>query len=104
MLPKLVRDFIPKIIAEEQKKIPYSYQANDEEYWNRLKEKLLEEVNEFINSKDDISELADILEVIEAIISFKKMSFDDITSIKDKKAKSHGTFNDRVVLCSIEEP
>lgn len=103
MLPKLVRDFIPKIIAEEQKRVPYSYRADDEEYWNRLKEKLLEEVNEFINSKDDISELADILEVIEAIISFKKISFDEITIIKNKKAQSHGAFNDRIILYSVKE-
>lgn len=103
MLPKLVRNFIPKIIAEEQNRVPYFYQADDIEYWQRLKEKLLEEVNEFINSDNSPEELADILEIMESIISFKKMSFDEIIVIKNKKAQSHGTFSDKIILSSIKE-
>lgn len=103
MLPKLVRDFIPKIIAEEQKRVPCFHKASDEEYGQKLKEKLLEEVNEFIDSEDNSNELADILEVIDAIIAFKKMSLEEITFIKNKKAKLNGTFKDRVVLDSIKE-
>ena len=103
MLPKLVRNFIPEIISENQK-IPSFYQASDEEYWKRLKSKLIEEVNEFIDSENNINEIADILEVIEAIISFKKMSLDEIIDIKKKKAEAHGTFSEKIILASIKEP
>lgn len=102
MFPKLVRNFIPKIIVQNEKKVAHFYTANDEEYWRKLKNKLVEEVNEFIES-EDIIELADILEVIETIVIFKNISYDEINLLKKNKALSHGTFSDRIILSSIKE-
>ena len=66
---KLVRDNIPKIIKEkgENSKI---HIANDKEYWNKLKDKLKEEVDEFIKS-ETMEEMVDMLEIITAINEFK---------------------------------
>jgi predicted house-cleaning noncanonical NTP pyrophosphatase (MazG superfamily) len=103
MLPKLVRNHIPNIIAEKKTRIAHYYTANDVEYWDMLKEKLVEEVQEFLNSDNNIEEIADILEVIDAIIAFKNKSHAEINAIKSKKAQSHGTFSEKIILSSIEE-
>jgi predicted house-cleaning noncanonical NTP pyrophosphatase (MazG superfamily) len=97
---KLVRDRIPDIIAQDNK-VPHYYIAGEEEYWQRLKDKLLEEVHEFIASESK-EELADILEVIDAILVFKQFSQNDITEIKEKKSQSNGAFTKRIILTSVE--
>jgi len=67
----LVRDKIPAIIRKNGDSC-VTHMASDDEYWSKLKEKLQEEVLEFIKS-EDISEIADIMEVIDAIIKQKKL-------------------------------
>jgi len=42
--------------------------------------------------------LADILEVIDAIIEYKKITKDDILNIKKLKSEKRGGFKKRIVL------
>ena len=71
--------------------------ADDAEYWQKLKEKLLEEIEEF--SKDEsIEELADILEVLDAIADYKKFEKEDVGRIKEKKSEERGRFEKRIIL------
>lgn len=93
---KLVRDKIIKTIKAQGKPCKY-YIASEEEYWKKLKEKLLEECNEFIEDNNE-NEIADILEIIDAICKFKKWKKKDITKIKKQKAKERGKFNKRLIL------
>lgn len=97
---KLVRDNIPEICKNNNQKVKIRI-LNGDEYETALNEKLLEEVNEYLADKD-IKELADILEVIEAIAASKCISFDDIWKIKQKKAENNGKFNKRVFLIEVE--
>ncbi len=93
---KLVRDNIPDLLSS--KRIEYLiHTATNEEYWLKLKEKLLEEVYEFNNSESS-EELADVLEVIEAIISYKNINKVEIEKIKNKKAEERGKFEKRIIL------
>ncbi len=57
---KLVRDNIPKIIADNGEKAN-TYILDDEQYIIELKKKLREEVNEYFES-DELVELADIFD------------------------------------------
>ena len=93
---KLVRDNIPDIIVSKGDHAT-THIANDKEYWEKLKEKLVEEVEEF--AKDEsIAEIADILEVITAIIAYKRFDPVELSEIKRKKKEERGGFEKRIIL------
>lgn len=98
---KLVRDKIPEVI-EENGEDPTSHVADDEEYSDRLIEKLDEEVAEYRES-GKLDELADILEVIHAIRKHKGLSREELQEIREQKADQRGRFNDRIVLERVEK-
>lgn len=95
-MAKLVRDKVPEIMKREGKTIT-THIADDEEYWKRLKEKLRMEAAEF-TANEKIEELASVLEVLQAIADFKKISMKDIEALREKKAKERGGFGKRIVL------
>jgi predicted house-cleaning noncanonical NTP pyrophosphatase (MazG superfamily) len=93
---KLVRDKIPEIIKKKGV-VPITHIAGDEEYWQKLKEKLLEEVDEFLKDGNE-EELADILEVIYAICDFKKIDKNKLELLRKKKAEQRGGFKNKIIL------
>src|SRR3989338_7258962 len=93
---KLVRDKIPEVIKAKGGS-PVVRIASHEEYWLKLKEKLQEEVAEFIASESP-EEIADIYEVIEAICEHKQFPTDHIKELKTKKADERGGFKDKIIL------
>lgn len=93
---KLIRDKISEYIKSKGG-VPVTHIADDKEYWQKLKEKLQEEVDEFIKS-ETIEEAADILEVIDAISDYKKFERGELQKIRDKKAKERGRFKNKVIL------
>ena len=93
---KLVRDKIPEYIKSKGG-APITHIAEDKEYWQKLKEKLTEEINEFMEA-ENIEEMADILEVIDAICDYKKFDKDELQKTKNKKAEDRGKFRDKIIL------
>lgn len=93
---KLVRDKIPEIIEKKWKKA-IIHIADDNEYSKALINKLLEEVNEFIDNPCE-EELADIFEVIDWIIENKNFSIKNIKIIKKLKSKERWKFKKRIIL------
>jgi len=93
---KLVRDKIPEIIKSKGG-APITHIADDKEYWQKLKEKLQEEVDEFMEV-ETIEEMADILEVIDAILDFKKFDKKELQKVKEKKADERGKFKGKIIL------
>lgn len=93
---KLVRDKIPEYIRKKGG-VPITHIADELEYWQKLKEKLLEEIKEFLEN-ENIEEFADILEIINAIAEYKDFNVDEVKQIKEKKAEERGKFKDRIIL------
>jgi predicted house-cleaning noncanonical NTP pyrophosphatase (MazG superfamily) len=93
---KLVRDKIPEYIKSKGE-IAIIHIADDKEYWEKLKEKLQEEVKEFLES-ETIEEIADIQEVLEAICKYKKFNKKKLEAVKAKKLKERGGFKKRIIL------
>lgn len=101
---KLVRDNIPVIISKEHKTAKIQI-LNDDDYLKYLKLKLIEESKEVNTSQNNVelkNELADILEVIEALLNFSQISLQDVLEIKEKKALKNGKFNNRIFLEQVE--
>lgn len=101
---KLVRDNIPQIIKDSGKKCSVRI-LNDEEYVKALKEKIVEEAKELLEAKtseDVIEELADLYEVVEALLIEGKI---DLLAIKKKRIQKNmekGAFDERVFLEYVE--
>lgn len=93
---KLVRDGIPEHIRRKGESLTY-HVADDGEYWQKLKEKLIEEFDEF-KEEESIDEFADMIEVIEAIAKYKGFDRKEIERVRDEKAEMKGRFNDRIIL------
>ena len=93
---KLVRDKIPDIIRQKGR-IPITHVADEKEYWIKLKQKLQEEVTEFLES-EAIEEIADILEVIETIEAVKNVTKQEIQSMQSKKRDDRGGFVKKIIL------
>lgn len=93
---KLVRDKIPEIMLKNGAK-PITRILSDEEYILELKNKLQEEVAEFLES-DNIEEVADIEEVLLAILKAKKVSLEEFEQIRTTKKEKRGSFDKKIFL------
>jgi predicted house-cleaning noncanonical NTP pyrophosphatase (MazG superfamily) len=93
---KLIRDKIPEILENKGVKFKIHI-AKNKEYWEKLKEKLGEEFDEF-KKNEDIEEMADIIEVIDAICVFKKFGKKKLIDLKNKKLKERGGFKKKIIL------
>jgi predicted house-cleaning noncanonical NTP pyrophosphatase (MazG superfamily) len=98
---KLVRDRIPEIIKEAGKNACIRI-ADEAEYKHLLRQKLLEEANEFLESGSP-EELADILEVVAALGGTYGLSFADLVKMAEEKRMDRGGFEERIVLLSVDD-
>jgi predicted house-cleaning noncanonical NTP pyrophosphatase (MazG superfamily) len=101
-MSKLVRDKIPEILEKKGIKAETRILTDNQEYLSALCNKLLEEVNEFIEVSADANdnhikeELADVLEVIDAICKLKKYDSKSVEEIRKKKQIERGGFEKRI--------
>ncbi|MCK5607897.1 nucleoside triphosphate pyrophosphohydrolase [Candidatus Pacearchaeota archaeon] len=100
-LNKLVRDKIPEII-KSRGATPFIHIASEGEYSKKLKEKLTEEVNEFLEEPNK-EELADILEVIFALCDFHNITRGELELARKEKAEKRGVFKDKIILDETRE-
>lgn len=95
---KLVRDKIPQIMISNGE-IPNTRILNTGEFIFELRNKLTEEVKEYINS-GDIEELADILEVCFALGKINGVTQEELLEVMNNKRESRGGFEDKIFLIS----
>lgn len=93
---KLVRDKIPQIIRAKSLE-PVIYVADPDEYATRLRDKLTEEVAEFLASDSDPEELADVLEVVYALAALTGTDQEQLEKLRASKADERGGFADRII-------
>ena len=99
---KLVRDKIPDEINKmEGRKANYRI-LDDDEYLQELDRKLFEEAHEFVE-EHSVEELADLMEVIFAIMKTKNISIDDVKDARKIKNNKKGKFKDKVYLIDVEQ-
>lgn len=103
MYKKLVRDRIPEIILSKGE-TPITRVLDDMEYKEELEKKLHEEYLEVLDAEGEnrIEELADMLEVMEALASVENKTLEDVLSVKAKKQEKRGAFKDKIYLEGVE--
>jgi predicted house-cleaning noncanonical NTP pyrophosphatase (MazG superfamily) len=93
---KAIRDKIPEIIRASGHDLTVKI-LNDDEFLSKLEEKLVEELQEYQESKS-VEELADILEVIYRISELKGTTKEQLDELKQKKSQERGAFKDNLFL------
>ena len=95
---KLVRDRIVESIKNQGDEPVYRV-LDDEEYEVLLERKLDEEVSEYHQDKT-LEELADIMEVVVSLCAAKGYTTKDLIEIYQKKHEEKGGFSDKIYLIS----
>ena len=99
---KLVRDKIPEEINKKgDRKANYRI-LDDNEYLKELDKKLFEEAHEFVE-EHSVEELADLMEVISAIMISKNISLDDVERARNIKNEKKGKFENKIYLIDVEQ-
>lgn len=98
---KLVRDYIPEIIEAAGKSCT-TETLSEEMYLHMLDEKLDEELAEY-HADQNIEELADLLEVIRAVVVARGYTLDEVEQVRAKKAAERGGFRKKILLREVME-
>ena len=100
VMNKLVRDKIPEIIEADGRTCK-THILSDEEYLFALEEKLNEEVAEYQKDKN-LEEMADVLEVLQAICIARGYTLEELEALRKKKADERGGFSEKIFLESTD--
>ena len=98
---KLVRDKIPELIQAGGNTCEY-HVASPEEYQTKLYAKLLEELNEFIETPN-VEEAADMWEVFSTICMLHELDFTEVARVAYLKSQKRGAFSNRIILESVQD-
>ena len=98
---KLVRDCIPDII-ESDGKTCVCETLSDEDYIALLDQKLNEELAEYQESKS-LEELADLLEVMQAVVKARGWTLEELEQIRADKVAKRGGFEKKILLKEVRE-
>lgn len=102
---KLVRDLIPQVIESTGKEFRTRI-LDEEEYTKELVVKLKEESEEYFaaqSSKELLEELADMLEVIRALVVVHGATWEELEVLREKKVEARGGFQERVFLIDVHD-
>jgi len=98
---KLVRDRIPEIITSGGNRCRWRVLEADA-YQQQVDAKLSEELAEYLEA-GDVSELADLLEVVYAAAEARGLSAGELDAIRKHKAQERGAFTRRILLETVTE-
>ena len=98
---KLVRDRIPEIIASDGKTC-LCETLSDEDYLHLLDAKLTVELSEYQESHS-LEELADLLEVLRAVVKARGWTWEELERVRQDKATKRGGFEKKILLKEVRE-
>lgn len=105
--PKLVRDNIPAIIKDNQGiDVEIRSLTDDAEYEKYLRQKFTEEAAELAAAETDeqtIEEVADLEELIEALLVLKGIERSAVAKVQIEKRGKRGGFTDRLLMIKAAE-
>ena len=96
---KLVRDRIPEIIKSDGKTCIIET-LSDTQYLEMLDAELNEELSEYQESKS-LKELADMLEVMRAVVNARGWTWEQLEQIRQEKAAKRSCFEKKILLKEV---
>lgn len=102
---KLIRDRITELIEKDGLEFKTRI-LDDKEYKQELLKKIVEEAQEVFETttrEDLITELADVLEVIEAIVVANDFNPSEIEKVRMDRKEKRGGFKKKIFLEKMEE-
>lgn len=98
---KLVRDLIPKVIAASGKTCKVEILTHDA-YQRELDRKLAEELAEY-QASGDVTELADLVEVVYALVKAQGLTVPQFEALRQSKVDQRGAFDQRLFLIEVND-
>jgi len=102
---KLVRDRIPEIIKNNGKTSTTRI-LDKKEYIEEVSKKIGEELTEYLeaeNKEHKVEELADLLELVNALAQYEGVTLEDVEKVRKQKAEKRGGFQERIFLGEVHE-
>jgi len=96
---KLIRDKIPEIIEAKGSKAITDV-LDDANYEKYLDAKLGEELKEYLED-GSVEELADMVEVVYALLDYKGISIEEFEKVRILKVEERGAFKKRLLLKEV---
>ena len=96
---KLIRDKIPEVVESTGSKAIIEV-LDDANYKKYLDIKLGEELKEYLED-DNVEELADLVEVVYALLDCKGMSLEEFEIIRAAKVEKRGAFKKKLLLKEV---
>jgi len=100
--PKLIRDEVPQIIADNDGKQPEIRKLTDNtEFLVYLLKKIIEEAKELSQAPTDsklVEEVADIYEAVDELLKLKGISRGDIIAAQEEKRAKRGGYQKRLLM------
>lgn len=101
---KLIRDFIPSIIAASGRSCETRV-LEGPEYVEALRDKLVEEACEVkaASARELATELADVLEVIDALLEAYSLQLEQVQLLQAARRSERGGFSNRLLLLRVDD-
>ena len=97
---KLIRDKIPEVIEATGSKAVVEV-LDDERYQKYLERKLGEELKAYLEA-GSIEELADLIEVVYALLESRGISLEEFERIRVAKVEKRGAFKKKLLLREVK--
>lgn len=98
---KLIRDNNVKLMEDKGCKVTYEI-LDDKRYGQELDKKLHEEVSEYL-ADYSVEEMADVMEVIYAMLDFRGITMEEVDKVRLNKRNLKGAFKNKIFLKDVEE-
>jgi predicted house-cleaning noncanonical NTP pyrophosphatase (MazG superfamily) len=93
---KLIRDNVPELMKQSGALCNYAVAENQELYLALLRNKLIEEVNEFLET-NLVEELVDIVTVVKTLLATNDISEEQFEELYKNKLETNGGFDKKLI-------
>ncbi|HFK1748818.1 TPA: phosphoribosyl-ATP pyrophosphohydrolase [Bacillus cereus] len=102
---KLVRDRIPEIIENNGRTFTTRI-LDEKEYIEEVSKKTKEELAEYLEAESKehkVEELADLLELVNALAQYEGVTLEAVEQVRKQKAEKRGGFQERIFLVEVHD-